>query len=76
MFERLNNAAYFMSMILASNRAWRQRQSAKPQMIVFGWEVWSMDGKAYLFKNGKCKRADWFEFCYAARKWIGMKRFV
>lgn len=27
------------------------------------WQVWALDGKAYLFKESHGLIADWFEFC-------------
>lgn len=75
MFERLSNPAYWKSMVLNSARAWRQAGVARPVSLLFGWEVWAMDGKAFLFhaKKPHCLRADWFEFCYAFRSWVGVR---
>lgn len=71
MFERRPNPEHFKRMVLASARAWRQRQSASPVCLLLGWEVWTLDGKAFLFKTGKpyCLVADWFEFRRAMR-WL------
>jgi hypothetical protein len=30
-----------------------------------------MDGKVFLFKGNAVRRADWFEFCWAVRRWVG-----
>lgn len=71
MLERLTNAPYWRAMVQASSRAWRQRQSATPWGHLYGWEVWCMDGKVFLFKGNAVRRADWFEFCWAVRRWVG-----
>ncbi len=75
MFERLKNPDYWKRMVLASAVSWRQRQSAKPIGSLYGWDVWAMDGKAFLFREGRkhCLRSDWFDFCNAIRKWVGYR---
>jgi hypothetical protein len=67
MFERRPNPEQAKRMVLASAVSWRQRQAAVPVGSLLGWDVWVMDGKAYLFRDGRdyCLVADWFEFCRA-----------
>lgn len=73
MFERRPDPQGNKRMVLASAVGWRQRQSAKPVGVLLGWDVWVMDGKAYLFREGRqyCLVADWFEFCRGLR-WLGL----
>lgn len=51
MFERLDNRdGYWRRMCEAVGRAWRPVGSRRcPEMILFGWAVYVVDGKAYLF---------------------------
>jgi hypothetical protein len=71
MFERLQNPAQFKRMILA--RCTNYRRPSIPVGTLFGWSIWVMDGKAYLFREGRdyCLVADWFEFCRGLR-WLGI----
>lgn len=71
MFERLDNRdGYWRRMCEAVGRAWRQVGSRRcPEMILFGWTVYVVDGKAYLFHRDRkyCRRCDWFDLCYMLR---------
>jgi hypothetical protein len=70
MFERFKNPAQFKRMLLAHRLHVRE-----PVGSLFGWEVWAMDGKAYLFRKDRkhCLVADWFEFCRGLR-WLGVTK--
>lgn len=62
MFERLKTANYWRNMVFG------RHHDRKPAFTVLGWEVFPLDGKAYLFKNGRARRADWFDFCSLVRR--------
>lgn len=40
----------------------------RPVMVVLGWAVYPIDGRALLFKGNRGRSADWFEFCMAVRR--------
>lgn len=71
MFERLKNPEQFQRMVRARCTAYRE--PAVPVGSLFEWSIWRMDGKAYLFREGRqyCLVADWFEFCRGLR-WLGI----
>jgi hypothetical protein len=71
MFERKSHPSWFKSMILAASPS----GFARPVGEVLGWDVWTMDGKAYLFRKGRqhVLVADWFEFCRGLR-WLGFDK--
>jgi hypothetical protein len=68
MFERLTHPHYWKSMVRAYMRT--SSRVPKPLGLLLGWEVWVMDGKAFLFKGNAVRRADWFEFCWCVRRWV------
>ena len=71
MFERLPHPEYWLRMVRANSVRWTK--PSKPVGELLGWSVWTIDGKALLFRTGAkhCLRADWFEFCNGLR-WLGL----
>lgn len=63
MFERLTDAHQVERLILMTSK--------RPCYVgrILGWDLWAVDGKAYLFKGSRGRIADWFEFRQFVRQW-------
>lgn len=66
MFEKLRDSdGYWKRMVRQYSIS--VRKSNQPRRLLFGWELWSCDGKAYLFRGTECRRCDWFDLCHTLR---------